>query len=124
MFGNQKCKVCIFCAKIRAVIAVSVYRHNTIGIFIYHDTVWIHTERTDIILKLFRTVNNLAHIKFIGQMGKVTAGSSTRTPISTRLDLVGISRSSQTFSIHLLPLRPTDTIHFLHAYSASFAETV
>ena len=41
---------------------------------------------------------------------KITAGSSTRTPMSTRLDFVGILRSLQTFSIHLLPLRPTETI--------------
>ena len=40
-----------------------------------------------------------------------SAGSSTRTPMSTRLDLVGIFRSSHTVSIHLLPLRPTEMMH-------------
>lgn len=40
-----------------------------------------------------------------------SAGSSTRTPISTRLDLVGISSDWQTDSIHLLPLRPTEMMH-------------
>ena len=40
------------------------------------------------------------------------AGSSTRTPMSTRLDLVGIFSSLQTCSIHLLPIRPTEIMHF------------
>ena len=44
-----------------------------------------------------------------------TAGSSTRTPISTRLDSVPISSSRHTVSIHLLPLRPTDTTHWRHS---------
>ena len=101
MFGNQKCKVCIFCAKIRAVIAVSVYRHNTIGIFIYHDTVWIHTERTDIILKLFRTVNNLALIKFIGQMGK---DHCRKFYPHTDIHTVGFGRNFQILTDILHPL--------------------
>ena len=45
------------------------------------------------------------------QAEKMTAGSSTRTPRSTRLDLVPIPSSLHTFSIHLEPERPTDTIH-------------
>src|SRR5699024_7120726 len=49
---------------------------------------------------------------------KITAGSSTRTPISTLLDLVGISISLHTFSIHLLPLLPTETIHLSHSQDA------
>ena len=42
-----------------------------------------------------------------------SAGSSTRTPMSTRLDLVGMSSASHTDSIHLLPLRPTEMMHLL-----------
>ena len=49
----------------------------------------------------------------------IRAGSSTRTPISTRFDLVGISRSLQTFSIHLLPLLPTEMIQYLLSYVLS-----
>ena len=42
---------------------------------------------------------------------KITAGSSTRTPMSTRLLLAGMFNSSQIVSIHLLPLLPTETMH-------------
>ena len=50
---------------------------------------------------------------------KITAGSSTRTPRSTRFDFVPMPSSPQTFSIHLLPLRPTDTTHQRHSSARS-----
>ena len=79
---------------------MSVYRHNTIGIFIYHYAIWIHAERTDIILKLFRTVNNLALIKFIGQMGKDHCRKFyTHTDIHT----VGFGRDIQFFTYFFHP---------------------
>ena len=86
---------------------MSVYRHNTIGIFIYHYAIWIHAERTDIILKLFRTVNNLALIKFIGQMGKDHCRKFyTHTDIHT----VGFGRNFQilTDGFHPLASAPSD----------------
>ena len=46
----------------------------------------------------------------------ISAGSSTRTPISTRFDFVSMFKSLQTLSIHLLPLRPTEIIHCLPRY--------
>ena len=46
-----------------------------------------------------------------------SAGSSTLTPISTRFDFVGISRSEHTVSIQCEPERPAEMIHFLHSYS-------
>ncbi len=44
---------------------------------------------------------------------KITAGSSTLTPISTRLLLDAIPKFSHTLSIHLEPLLPTETMHCL-----------
>ena len=45
-------------------------RNNAVGIFIDHDSIWIHAEGTDTILKLLGTVDDLALIQFIRQMGE------------------------------------------------------
>ena len=54
----------------------------------------------------------------------MTAGSSTRTPRSTRFDFVGIPSSRQTFSIHLLPLLPTEMMHLSQEKLSSAALSI
>ena len=70
MLGHQKGKIGIFCPKLRTVIAVSIHRHDSIGILVNHHAVRIHTEGSHIILKTLRPVHNLALIEFIRKMGK------------------------------------------------------
>ena len=62
MLGNQKCKVCILCLLLITLIAMSVYSDDTIRILIYHNSIWIHTEGSDIIFEFLCTIYNLAFI--------------------------------------------------------------
>ena len=66
----QQGKVGVFGVFCRIFVAVAVYGYDTVGIFIYHDAVRVHTEGTDIILELLGTVYDLALIQLIGQMGE------------------------------------------------------
>ena len=68
MLCHQKGKVGILCTFCRILKAVSVYRYDTVGIFIYYASVRVHTEGTYIILELLCTVYNLAFVKFICQI--------------------------------------------------------
>ena len=70
MLGYKQCEIGIFGLFGRIFVAVSVYGHDAVCIFTYHDAIWIHAERTHIVLELFCAVNNLALVKLIGQMGK------------------------------------------------------
>ena len=70
MLRHQQSKIRIFRLLLRTLIAVSVYRHNAVGIFIDHNAMRIHAEGSHIIFKFFRAVNNLTLIEFICQMGK------------------------------------------------------
>ena len=60
MFCDQKSKVGVFCLFLRIFVAVAVYGHDTVGVLVYHDTVRVHTEGTDIILKFLCAVYDLA----------------------------------------------------------------
>ena len=42
--------------------------NNAVSIFVYYNAIGIHTEGTDIVLKLFRSVYNLAFVELIGEM--------------------------------------------------------
>ena len=62
MLCHQKRKVRIVCFLLVAFIAVTIDRNDPVGIFIDHDTVWIHAEGAHTILKLLGAVNDLAFI--------------------------------------------------------------
>ena len=51
-----------------ALIAVSVYSDDAVGIFVYYDSVRIHAESTDVIFEFLCTIDDLALIQFICQM--------------------------------------------------------
>lgn len=119
MLRNKKSKVRVFSLLVCSLVAVSVYCYDAVCIFIYHDAMRIHAEGTHIILKSCVLYTILLSYSSSVRCEKIRAGSSTRTPISTRFDLVGISRSLQTFSIHLLPLLPTEMIQYLLSYVLS-----
>ena len=51
-------------------IAVTVYGYNAIGILVDNDTVGVHAEGADIVLKLLRAVDNLALVELIGEVGE------------------------------------------------------
>ena len=68
MLCNQKGKVGVVRLFFISFIAVSVYCDDTVGIFIYHNTVRIHTESTHIVLEFFCTVYDLALVKLICQV--------------------------------------------------------
>ena len=74
MFCDQKSKVGVLCLFLRILVAVAVYGYDTVGVLVYHDTVRVHTEGTDIVLKLMGTVDDLALIEFIGQMREDDCG--------------------------------------------------
>ena len=68
MFGNKKCKVGIVCFLLISLIAVAVYGNDSICIFVYYDSVRVHTESTNVIFKFLCTVDDLALVQFICQM--------------------------------------------------------
>ena len=68
MLCNQKGKVGVVRLFFISFIAVSVYCDDTVGIFIYHNTVRIHTESTHIVLEFFCTIYDLALVKLICQV--------------------------------------------------------
>ena len=70
MLCNKKRKVCIFCMFFRVLIAMSIYCHYSICIFIYHNPMRIHAESPHQVFKLCSSVHNLALIKLICQMRK------------------------------------------------------
>ena len=70
MLFYKQCKVCIFRLLCRIFITMSINRYNSVCIFIYYDSIRIHTESSDFIFKFFRTVYDLTLIKLIGKMGE------------------------------------------------------
>ena len=68
MLGNQQCKVRVISLMLGILVAVAVDGDNAVSVLIYHDTVRIHTEGTDIIFEFLRAVDDLALIQFIRQM--------------------------------------------------------
>ena len=49
---------------------MSVNGYNAVGVFVYHRTLGIHAEGADLVAVLGSTVNDLAFIKLVGQMGE------------------------------------------------------
>ena len=107
MLCHQKGKVGVLCLLVQSLIAVTVYGDNAIGILAYHDAVGIHTEGTDIILKLMGTVDDLALIKFIGQ---VRENDSRKLDTDTEIHTVGFGRD-----IHLLT-------NFFHPFASASSD--
>ena len=70
MFGYQQCEVCILCLFGRIFIAVAICCDNAVCIFVYNDTVRIHTEGPHIIFEFFCSVDNLTLIQFVCQVGE------------------------------------------------------
>lgn len=68
MLGNQQGKVSVFRPHIDIFITVAVGCNNAVSIFVYYNAIGIYTEGTDIVLKLFRSVYNLAFVELIGEM--------------------------------------------------------
>ena len=68
MFGNKKCEVGVIGLFLIALIAMSVYSDDAVGIFVYYDSVRVHAESTDVIFEFLCTVDDLALIQFICQM--------------------------------------------------------
>ena len=68
MLCHKKGEVRVLRLLVQSLIAVAVYGDDAVGVLTYHDTVGIHAEGTDIVLKLVGTVNDLALIKLIGQI--------------------------------------------------------
>ena len=74
MLGNQQGKVGVLRLFVSTLIAVSVYGYDTVGVFVYHDAVGIHTEGTHRILEFLCAVHNFALVKLIRQMGENHSG--------------------------------------------------
>ena len=70
MLGYQQCEIRILCMLGWVLIAVAVYRDNSVGVFVDNNAVRIHTERPDHIFELLCPVYNLALIQFIRQRFK------------------------------------------------------
>ena len=70
MLCYQKCKVGILSLLVSAFVAVSVNSDDSVSVFINDYTVRVHTEGAYVVLKLLRTVYDLALIEFIGKMRK------------------------------------------------------
>ena len=101
MFCHKQGEVRVLRLLLRIFVAVTVDRHDPVCIFIYNDSVRVHTERTHIILKFLCPVNDLALIKFIGQMGE-----DLRRDLHThaQIDTVRQSRDLKLFTDFLHPL--------------------
>ena len=92
MLCNQKGKVCIICLFLVSFIAVSIYRDDSVSIFIYNNSVWIHTECTYIIFEFFCSIYDFAFVKFICQMWEY---NSRKLYSNTDIYTVGFCRDFQ-----------------------------
>ena len=70
MLGHQQGKVGILRLLVRSVEAVAVHRHDSVGIFVHHKTLWIHAERPHVILELLGAVHDFALVQLIRQILK------------------------------------------------------
>ena len=68
MFGDKKGEIGVLCLFVGILKAVSVHRHDPVGVLVDHDSVGIHTEGSDTVLEFLCPVDDLALIQFIGQM--------------------------------------------------------
>ena len=107
VFGYQQGEVRVFCVFCRIFIAVTVCGYDAVRILIYHDTVGIHTEGTDIILELLGAVYDLALIQLIGEMGE---DNGREFDTDAQIDTVGFCRNLQilTDSFHPFAAASTD----------------
>ena len=70
MLCNKKCKVGVLCLLLSTFIAVSVNCYNAVSVLINYNSIRIHTECSNKILKFLCSVYNLAFIQFIRKMCK------------------------------------------------------
>ena len=68
MLCHEQCKVRILRLLIGAFIAVTIYCDDTVRIFIYDDSIRIHTECPHVILKFLCPVHDLTLIQLISQV--------------------------------------------------------
>ena len=101
MLGNEQGKVGVGGFKRVVLVAVSVHRNDTVSVFVYDDTVRIHTERSYVILEFFRSVNDFAFIKFVGKVRK-----NFRGDFHSDADIyaVGFRRNIKVFAQRLNPV--------------------
>ena len=74
MLGYQESKVSVLRLELRSIKAVAVDRNDTVGILVYDDTVGIHTECSDCILKFSGAVYDLGLIELVRKMREDLCG--------------------------------------------------
>ena len=74
VLGHQQGEIGILGLAGGILVAVAVDSDNAVGILVDHDAVGVHAEGTYIVLKLFRAVDDLAFIQFVGQVREDHSG--------------------------------------------------
>ena len=71
---KQEVQVGIVCFLLISLIAVAVYGDDSVGIFVYYDSVRVHAECTNVIFKFLCTVDDLALVQLVGEVGEHLIG--------------------------------------------------
>ena len=85
---------------------MSIDGHDAVGVLIDDDTSWVHTERAHHVLEFFRTVDDLALVELIGQVGE-----DVGRQLHTHTDIHSVALGPDVQGI-------TDLLHPLAAASA------
>ena len=109
--GNEKREVRVLGLEGLILIAVAVDRDNAVRVLVDDDAVGVHAERADVVLELFRAIDDLALVELVSQVGEDDGGDLDAHTDIDAVHFVGILSSWHTPSIHLLPTRPTETMH-------------
>ena len=74
---------------------MSISCNDAVGVFVYNDTVRIHTESSYIIFEFLCSVNNFTLVKFICQVGE---NNSWKLHADTEIHAVRFSRDIKIFT--------------------------
>ena len=74
MLCNKKRKVGVLCLLVGSFVAVAVYGDDAVGVLVDHRASGVHAERADVVLELFRAIDDLALVELVSQVGEDDGG--------------------------------------------------
>ena len=74
MLCNKQCKVGVVSILCGILIAVTVYRHDAVRVFVNDRAARVHAECAHKILKFFGAVDYLALVKLVGKVSEYLIG--------------------------------------------------
>ena len=74
MLGDEESEVGVFGVFSGVFVAVAVDGDDAVGVFVDDDAVGVHAEGADEVLELFGTVDDLAFVEVVGEVGEDLSG--------------------------------------------------